>query len=316
MDKKFLSSEIKDLKIYKGISVEELIRQFSNIGGFNAKNLAIAVQILQKMLNAKNCVKFLSFTGNLVATGLRGLLRDLIKYKLFDVVITTCGTLDHDIARTYAKYYCGTFEIDDKKLHKMRIHRLGNVFIPCKNYGIILEKKLHRYFEACKNDISGRELIYEIGKNLTSNSILYWCSKNNIPVFVPGLYDGAVGSNIWLYTQKNTNFRVNLIQDQKELANIVFSVKVSAALILGGGISKHHTIWWNQFKNGLDYAIQITTGIENDGSLTGAKLNEAITWGKINPKGKYVTVYGDATIILPLIIGAVINENKSISYRC
>ena len=78
--------------------------------------------------------------------------------------------------------------------------------------------------------------------------------------------------------------------------------------MVGGGISKHHPIWWNQFKGGLDYVVYITTAQEYDGSLSGAKINEAISWGKVKENAKFVTVEGDATIILPLLYGALLDR--------
>ena len=71
--------------------------------------------------------------------------------------------------------------------------------------------------------------------------------------------------------------------------------------MIGGGISKHHVIWWNQFKGGLDYAVYITTATQYDGSLSGARLTEAVSWGKVKEEAKYVTIDGDATIILPIM---------------
>jgi len=56
----------------------------------------------------------------------------------------------------------------------------------------------------------------------------------------------------------------------------------------------------------LDYAVYITTAQEYDGSLSGAQPREAISWGKLNEKAKYVTVYGDITIALPMIYAAFI----------
>jgi len=87
----------------------------------------------------------------------------------------------------------------------------------------------------------------------------------------------------------------------KKLAEIVFTSKKTGALIIGGGISKHHTIWWNQFKEGLDYAVYVTTASEYDGSLSGARPREAISWGKIKPEARKTVVYGDATLLLPLL---------------
>jgi len=85
----------------------------------------------------------------------------------------------------------------------------------------------------------------------------------------------------------------------------VFDSKRTGALIIGGGISKHHTIWWNQFKDGLDYAVYLTTASEYDGSLSGARPKEAISWNKIKPTSKHAVVIGDATITLPLLVAAL-----------
>ena len=81
------------------------------------------------MVNEKDCVKFLSFPACIISTGTRGVIKELLKRKLFDAVITTCGTLDHDLARIWKDYYHGSFMTDDKELHKKGINRLGNIFI-------------------------------------------------------------------------------------------------------------------------------------------------------------------------------------------
>ena len=119
--------------------------------------------------------------------------------------------------------------------------------------------------------------------------------------------DGAVGYQIWLFSQDH-NFKINLIEDSTKLNDLIFTSKKTGALIIGGGISKHHTIWWNQFKNGLDYAIYISTAVEWDGSLSGARPREAISWGKINELADYVMIEGDASIILPLIIFSLVKR--------
>ena len=55
---------------------------------------------------------------------------EAIKRKMFNVVSTTCGTLDHDIARAYKHYYHGSFELDDVELGQHELMRLGNVDRP------------------------------------------------------------------------------------------------------------------------------------------------------------------------------------------
>ncbi|HWQ16563.1 MAG TPA: deoxyhypusine synthase family protein, partial [Sulfolobales archaeon] len=160
-----------------------------------------------------------------------------------------------------------------------------------------------------KREWSGYEVLWKAGEKLSGdqNSILGAAYRKKIPVIVPGILDGAFGTA--LYTRSRVSgFRLDLFSDMDLLANMVFKSKVSGALIIGGGISKHHTIWWNQFKEGLDYAVYITTAVEWDGSLSGAHPREAISWGKIKASAKRVAIYGDATIILPILAAALIEK--------
>jgi deoxyhypusine synthase len=304
---------VKDIVLKKGMNSNDLVKELFDSGGFTAKDVAEGVNILEDMIKEKNCMKFLSFPACIISTGTRGVIKELLKRKIFDVVITTCGTLDHDLARIWKDYYHGSFFVDDKDLHKKGINRLGNIWIPNECYGKILEDKMQpllREIYKIKNKWSTKELIWEFGKSLriekgADESILYWAWKNQIPIYVPGITDGAFGSQIWLYYQNHRDLTIDILKDEQDLSDFVFDAKKSGALIIGGGISKHHTIWWNQFKNGLDYAIYITTANEFDGSLSGAQTREAISWGKIKEKSDNVTINGDATVILPLIISAL-----------
>jgi deoxyhypusine synthase len=127
-------------------------------------------------------------------------------------------------------------------------------------------------------------------------------------VIIPGITDGAFGSQLWLFWESNRDFRIDVLKDEHLLSDIVFTSEKTGALILGGGISKHHTIWWNQFKNGLDYAVYVTTAVEWDGSLSGAPPREAISWKKIALHAKHVQVEGDITLILPLIYAYIVDR--------
>jgi len=304
-----LKDAVVDYDFSKSMSVDELVVQMEKAWGFTAGKLAVAVRILERMSEASSCVKFLSFTGNLVATGTRGALKELVRRKLADVVITTCGTLDHDIARSWKNYYRGSFVMNDAELHQKNVNRLGNVLVPNDSYGLIIEQKMQELLKSLwaegVKEVSSSQLSREIGKRVCNeSSILYWAAKNSIPVYVPGITDGAVGYQTWLFSQDH-DFKLNLLRDSGELSEIVFTAKKTGALIIGGGISKHHTIWWNQFREGLDYVVYISTADEWDGSLSGARPREAVSWGKINEKAKCIMVEGDASVILPIIVGAL-----------
>jgi deoxyhypusine synthase len=302
---------INDIEIKRKISVNNLVKQMYKSGGFTSKNLATGVDILEKMIKDRNCLKFLSFPACIIATGTRGVIKEMARKKLFDILITTCGTLDHDIARVWKEYYHGSFFIDDSKLHKKGINRLGNIFIPNESYGLIIEEKMYQFLKEIYSDnkeLSSYELAWEIGKKINDkNSILYWCYKNKIPVLIPGITDGAVGYQIWQFSQDH-DFKIDVLKDEQLLSDFIWKAKKSGALIIGGGISKHHVIWWSQFRSGLDYVVYITTAQEYDGSLSGARTREAISWGKIKEKAKHVTVEEDATIALPIMFSALLER--------
>jgi len=311
-----LNEVVKDYEFTNKMSVDELVTQMENAWGFTAGKLATSVKILETMIKTPNCLKFLSFTGNLAATGTRGVFKELVKRKLVDVVITTCGTLDHDMARCWRNYYKGSFVMNDAKLHKEGINRLGNVLVPNDSYGIIIEQKMQALLENLwnegKRELSASQLCSEIGKRCCNEtSILYWAAKNNIPVYVPGITDGAVGYQTWMFSQDH-DFRLNLLKDSGELNDLVFTAKKSGALIVGGGSSKHHTIWWNQFTDGVDYVVYVSTADEWDGSLSGARPREAVSWGKISEKAKRIMLEGDASLILPIVTSSLLTRlNKA-----
>ena len=301
--------EVKDIKVKKGMSVNDLVKMMGESGGFTSQKLADATDIVEKMVKNKDCLRILSFPACIMATGTRGVIVDMVKNGYIDLIITTCGTLDHDLSRTWKAYYKGDFMMDDAKLRENDVSRLGNVLVPDECYGLVLEEKLAPMFEEIFKDtlsLSTHEIIDQVGARLDNeDSLLYQCHKHNVPIFVPGITDGSFGCQLWMYYQMHRKLRIDLFGDEQMLSEMTDEAKETGAIIIGGGISKHHVIWWNQFRGGLDYAIYLTTAQEFDGSLSGAQIREAVSWGKVKPDAKKMTVEGDATISLPIIMAAV-----------
>jgi len=303
---------VEDMSIRNDTRVEKIFEQMSKSGGFESRNLAESLDILTSMIKDDDCQKFLSLVAAIISTGLRGIVKDMIKNKWFNVVITTCGALDHDIARHFSNYNEGSFTLDDAKLADQNIHRLGNVLVPMQSYGPLIEEKMQSFLEEEYNkgtrEMSTEDICKMIGSHLGEDSFLYWASKNDIKVIVPGIVDGAVGSQIWMFTQKHADFKLNITKDADTLSGIIFKAKKSGALMLGGGISKHHTLWWNQYREGLDYAVYITTAQEFDGSLSGALVREAISWGKVAQNAKQTTIHAEITTVLPFLYSALLSR--------
>ena len=242
-------------------------------------------------------LNWLSFPACLCATGTRGFFVEAIKRKAYNVIITTCGTLDHDIARTYQAYYHGAFELDDVELGEQGLNRLGNVIVPNECYGEILEQSVLPWLEEIEQErkelnpenpwygFGSVELCWAFGDRIDDeSSLLHWAAKHRIPIIIPGLSDGSIGASYSCIVSEVPDFMIDFLADEQILSDLTWTCEESHALMVGGGISKHHVIWWNQYRGGLDSAVGITTASEHDGSLSGARLREAISGVKSGQK--------------------------------
>ncbi|RLE66309.1 MAG: deoxyhypusine synthase [Thermoprotei archaeon] len=328
-------STVGNPRIWNLEKVHELYEMYRDIGGFTANLLVKAVDYALDMYLDEDSTVFFAFTANLIATGLRTVISEFVYKGFVDVIFTTGGTIDHDIARSIGgRYYKGDFDVDDVALSEQGLHRLGNIFIPKEDYGPLIEKFTHSVFDEFLNvnersiTLGIRESLWHVGSKINDpNSILRAAYEKKIPIYSPGVVDSAFGTALFTFRElartRGKKLILDVLKDMKELSEIVYSLKTVGGLVLGGGISKHHLIWWAQFTGGLKYAIYITTAYEWDGSLSGARTREAITWGKIKPRAKHVTVYGDATVIFPLFLlmlydklkDAGIKERKNKCFR-
>ena len=314
---------VLDYNFNKIQNTSDLIDQMSVAGGFTATKLAKARDMLSMMFEeagSEGVVNWVSFPAALCATGTRGFFLELVKRRLVDVIVTTCGTLDHDLARTYRQYFHGDFELDDIALGQQGLNRLGNVIIPNECYGEILEARVLPWLGEIEEErrISGDstwngfgtvELCWALGDRIEDEgSLLYWAAKHRIPIVIPGITDGSIGAQLFMYRQKSPSFMIDVLADEEICSDLSWTSRKANALMVGGGISKHHVIWWNQYRGGLDSAIGISTAPEYDGSLSGARLREAISWGKIRPNAPHILIEGEASVILPILGAALLRQ--------
>ncbi len=303
----------KDLIWTKGMTVDELVEQYSSIG-FQSAELARAANLIEKM--KKDGAKvYLSFTSNMVTSGLRGFFAQVIKLKMADVVCTTVGAIEEDIMKANGeKFILASFKADDQELYERGENRVGNILITNESYanlegsmqGYLLELyKKKKVWATC-------ELLREIGLKLNDeNSILYQAAKSNVPVFCPAITDGSFGFHLYLFQQDHKDFMIDIISDFKQIIFSTTHDEKKAVIALGGGVAKHHVILTTLINGGADYALYMTTASPKSGSLSGATTDEAKSWGKIKDEADAVTVIGDVTITFPLaMIKALENLSK------
>lgn len=290
--------------------VSELVDSYEHIG-FQSVELQRASEVIVKM--KKDSAKvFLTFTSNMVTSGLRGFFAQLIEMGIADVIVTTVGGLEEDIMKaTGEDFQIGSFQTDDVELHEKGINRVGNLFIKSEsymNFESLIERILKQLYEK-QNRWAISEMLREIGLMLDDeNSILYQAAKNNVPIFCPAITDGAFGFHLYLFQQDHPDFMVDVVKD---FGNILFASSFDdrkGVIALGGSISKHHAILSTLLNGGAEYAVYMTTAHRTSGSMSGANTNEAKSWGKVKDESDVATVIGDVSITFPLAMIHALDE--------
>jgi len=306
-------AKVKDFRWKKGIKVAELVDSFANIG-FQSIELANATQTIVKMKKASAKI-YLTFTSNMVTSGLRGFFAQIIRLEMCDVIVTTVGGIEEDIMKAMGeRFVIGDFQSDDLALYEKGVNRIGNLYITNESYcrfeDTIMPMLDRLYKKKPRWAVSEmlREIGLMIGENLSNvtakdninDSILYQAAKNNVPIFCPAITDGSFGFHLFMYQQDHPDFVVDVVQDFR---NILFSTSqddIKGLISLGGSISKHHAILACLLNGGLDYAVYMTTARHTSGSMSGATTKEAKSWGKIKDDSDAATVIGDVSITFPL----------------
>jgi deoxyhypusine synthase len=304
------NKKIKGYDFDKGFDFDNLIEGYGSTG-FQASHLHRAIELIKKM-REENCVIYLGYTSNMVSSGLRDIFRYLAKNKMVDVIVTTAGGVEEDFIKCVGgDFILGSFNEDGKKLRNKSINRAGNIFIPNKRYcdfEDFLIPVLNKITKD-KNIFSPSELINILGKEVNNeDSIYYWTQKNNIPVFCPAITDGSIGDMLYFYSFSNPDFKIDVVEDLKKLYDLTIKAKKTGLIILGSGIVKHHILNSNMVRNGADYAVYINNSQEFDGSDAGAMPDEAVSWGKLSKKENSVKVFGDASIIFPLVVASAFKD--------
>jgi deoxyhypusine synthase len=287
---------------------------------------------------------FLAYTSNQISSGQREIIRFLVQHRMVDVIITTAGGIEEDIIKclkpTYVMGKCGDGSDNNnnnsgRQLRQQGLNRIGNLIVPNHNYCVFedwltpLLNTMHDEFDAKQREWvqqvtnqkdqaelppqfqwSPSTFIHRLGRTIQHReSVLYWASVHNIPVFCPALTDGSIGDMLYFHSYKRPGFTLDIVSDIRRLNDLAVRSHCTGQIILGGGLVKHHTNNANLMRNGADYSVYINTGHEYDGSDSGASPDEAISWGKIRMTAQPVKITADATLVFPWLVAATFAKN-------
>lgn len=325
------------------LNLKHLLNSFYYTG-FQASHLGTAIDIVEEMLNERKksfepdlkiedefirprtaCTIFLSYTSNMISSGIREHIRFLVKYKLVDCIVTTAGGIEEDLikclnlnANQQADTFVGDFRLPGSDLREHGINRIGNLLVPNDNYCCfedwllpILDKMLAEQRE--DNLVwSPSKLIERLGLELNHpDSVCYWAAKNKIPIFCPAITDGSLGDMLHFHTFRSPGLILDIVSDIRRINTLAHNTESfkTGAIILGGGVAKHHTMNANLMRNGANYTVFINTAGEFDGSDSGAAPDEAISWGKVKADARSIKVCCDASIAFPLLVASTFFEH-------
>lgn len=328
---KLLSPTVTGYDFNAGVDYDALLNSYARTG-FQASNLARAIEEVSNMLNwslaqepvpedeeeefkaieKRDRVRtkiWLAYTSNLISSGLRESIRFLAQHSMIQVMISTAGGIEEDLIKCMAPTHMGEFEMDGLGLRRRGINRIGNMLAPNDNYclfedwiGPIFER-MHDEQEKDRIVWTPSKMIHRFGKEIDNpESVCYWAYKNNIPVFSPAITDGSIGDMLYFHSYKRPGLILDLVSDIRAVNDQAIKARKTGVIVLGGGLVKHHCMNANLMRNGADFVVYVNTAQEFDGSDSGARPDEAVSWGKIRVDAKPVKVYSEATLVLPLII--------------
>ena len=303
---------VEHVRVEPGMSVGSLLAQMERSGVLGAGKLGKAASIVAKMFSDPGCSVFLSLAGALVPGGLRLVIRDLVEEGFLSALVTTGANVVHDILEALGfRHYVGSFRADDARLREERLGRIGDIYVEMDAY-VALERWLRQAVREIprpvRSRISGAGLLKELGLRLDDeDSIVATAARHDVPIICPGLVDSVAGFQLWSLSAE-LGLRLDPFGDLSELVDRILDAERVGLIVLGGGMPKHFLMFATTFRDGADYAIQITTDRPEPGGLSGAPLEEAISWGKIRPGADVVTVICDATIAFPLIVAAALER--------
>ncbi|MEM4605631.1 MAG: deoxyhypusine synthase [Candidatus Pacearchaeota archaeon] len=308
--KKINNISIKGYDFDEGLDYSKLLDSYLTTGG-QATNFSKAVEIMKKMKKNRSFI-YLGYTSNMITTGVRETIKALVKNKKVNYLITTAGGIEEDFIKCLGDFKLGDFSLEGKKLREKGINRAGNILIP-NNLYIKFENFVFSVLEKNEKYIkTPSDLIIFLSKEIKNeNSVYYWAYKNNIKVYCPALMDGSLGDIIYFYKNyKNKKFSLDIVKDTEEFNNSSIGKERTGIIIIGEGIVKHSICNCNLYRNGADYAVYINSQQEFDCSDSGARPDEAVSWGKISTKGKAVKIFADATLIFPLLVAKAFFEKE------
>ncbi len=326
---------IYPLDLSKTRTIDQLVRAMGDTA-YTARQIGDAADVLEIMARDKECFVVMTLAGALTVGKMGLVFCDLIESGIVKAIVSTGALMAHGLveATGLSHFRYDPSKMNDEELFQAGYNRVYDSLEPETNLDhveevvdgildkwdptdVVCSWKLHRKIG---------EFLHKQGGG---RGILKSAYEHNVPVFVPAFTDSELGIDFALnkmarQRDKRPLLRFDPFEDFETFADTMMATKKMGIFTVGGGVPRN---WSQQFgvyaellaRRGLkklplkrySYGLRICPEPVNWGGLSGSTYTEAVSWGKFVPPeegGKFAEVLEDATVALPLIVGAVLER--------
>jgi len=326
---------IYPLDLSKIKTIDDLVRAMGDTA-YTARQIGDAADVLEVMARDKDCFVVMTLAGALTVGKMGLIFCDLIESGIVKAIVSTGALMAHGLVeatgRSHFRY--DPTKMDDKELFHAGYNRVYDSLEPETNLDHV-EEVVDGIFEEWDPDdvVFSWKLHKKIGEFLHENckgrGILKSAYERKVPVFVPAFSDSELGLDFALnqYARKRDKrpvLRFDPFEDFERFVNMMMPTKRMGIFTVGGGVPRN---WSQQFgvyaelmaRRGYEdlplkryhYGVRICPEPVHWGGLSGSTYTEAVSWGKFVPPeegGRFAEVLEDATVALPLVVGAVLQR--------
>jgi deoxyhypusine synthase len=326
---------IYPLDLCKIKTIDDLVRAMGDTA-YTARQIGDAAEVLEAMARDKNCFVVMTLAGALTVGKMGLIFCDLIESGIVKAVVSTGALMAHGLVeatgRSHFRY--DPSKMNDNELFKAGYNRVYDSLEPETNLDHV-EEVLDGIFDQWDPNeaVCSWKLHKRVGQFLVKNTkgrgILKSAYQHNVPVFVPAFSDSELGLDFALnqYARKKEGraiLRFDPFEDFETFAHTMMATKKMGIFTIGGGVPRN---WSQQFgvyaelmaRRGYEnlplkrysYGVRICPEPAHWGGLSGSTYTEAVSWGKFVPPeegGQFAEVMEDATVALPLVVGAVLQR--------
>jgi len=325
---------LEPLDLSKIKTVDDLVRAMGNTA-FTGRQVGEGADVLEAMARDKDCFIVMTLAGAMTVAKQGLVIADLIDHGIVNAIVSTGALMAHGLVEAAGRsHFRYDPKMNDVDLYEAGYNRVYDTLEPEANLDFVerIVAEILKNWDA-NEVVASHKLNRSIGQHLSKNvkdrGILKSAYEKSVPVFVPAFSDSEMGLDFALHNRMRRKNNMPLLrydpfEDLEYFAETLLKQTRLGIFTIGGGVPRN---WSQQFgpfielrhrRGGEDvplkryhYGLRICPEPVHWGGLSGSPYSEAVSWGKFVPieeGGRFGEVFVDATVGLPLIVGAVLER--------